>query len=66
MRLRRCALPILANGLVRKLSMEVSTTEQASQAGVATISFELWDYGEAVAIDLPPASHVADASALHG
>ena len=55
-----------ANGLVRKLSMEVSTTEQASQAGAATISFELWDYGEAVSIDLPPASQVADTSALHG
>jgi hypothetical protein len=54
-----------ANGLVRKLSMEVSATEQASQEGAATISFELWDYGETVAIDLPPASQVADASALH-
>ena len=46
--------------------MEVSATEQASQAGAATISFELWDYGETVDIDLPPASQVADASALHG
>jgi hypothetical protein len=55
-----------ANGLVRKLSMEVSATEQASEAGAATISFELWDYGETVEIDLPPASQVADASALHG
>ncbi len=55
-----------ANGLVRKLSMELSTTEPASLAGAATISFELWDYGEAVSIDLPPASQVADTSALHG
>ena len=55
-----------ANGLVRKLSMEVSATDQASQAGAATISFELWDYGETVDIELPPASQVADASALHG
>ena len=55
-----------ANGLVRKVSMEVSASEQASPAGAATVSFELWDYGEKVAIDLPPASQVADASALHG
>jgi len=55
-----------ANGLVRKVSMEVSASEQASPAGAATVSFELWDYGERVAIDLPPASQVADASALQG
>ena len=30
------------------------------------MSFELWDYGEVVEIDLPPASQVADASALRG
>jgi hypothetical protein len=46
--------------------MEVSGTDQASQAGAATISFELWDYGESVDIELPPSSQVADASALHG
>ena len=55
-----------ANGLVRKLSMKVSATDQASQAGAATTSFELWDYGETVDIELPPASQVADASALRG
>ena len=55
-----------ASGLVRKLSMEVSASEPASAAGTATISSELWEYGEPVEIDLPPASQVADASALHG
>jgi hypothetical protein len=29
------------------------------------MSFELWDYGRAVDIELPPASQVVDASSLH-
>ncbi len=50
-------------GLVRKISIEVSAEEQG-QVGSASLSFELWDYGEDVEIDLPPADEVVDASAL--
>lgn len=53
------------DGLVRKLSLSV-TAEQAgtSQRGSASLSFEIWDYGKDVAIALPPADEVVDASAL--
>jgi hypothetical protein len=30
------------------------------------MSFELWDYGKAIAIDVPPASQVVASTALHG
>ena len=54
-------------GLVRKLSMTFSATSpQTSQKSEASMSFELWDYGENVDIAIPPASEVADASSLHG
>lgn len=49
--------------LVRKLSLDISAEEQG-QAGSASMTFELWDYGEDVEIDLPPADEVVDASAL--
>ena len=52
-----------AEGLVRKVSMEVAGTEQG-QEGSASVTFELWDYGEDVDIDLPPADEVVDESAL--
>jgi hypothetical protein len=56
-----------ANGLVRKLSMAFSATDAGtSQTTGATMSFELWDYGESVDIELPPAAQVADASAVGG
>lgn len=56
-----------ANGLVRKLSMNFSATDTGtSQSSDVSMSFELWDYGEDVEISLPPASQVADASAVHG
>jgi hypothetical protein len=52
-------------GLVRKVSMSV-TAEQAgaTEAVTGTIAFELWDYGEDLEIDLPPADEVIDASAI--
>ena len=54
------------DGLVRKLTLELTATDPAtSQSGSATISFELWDYGKAIAIDVPPASQVVAAAALH-
>jgi hypothetical protein len=53
------------DGLVRKLSLSVSATQPgASEAGSPSMSFELWDYGEDVGIDVPPADAVVDASAL--
>jgi hypothetical protein len=51
------------DGLVRKLEVSVSA-EDRGQAGSASVSFELWDYGEDVEIDLPPADEVVDASVL--
>lgn len=54
-------------GLVRKLSMSFSATEPGtSQSSEVSLSFELWDYGEPIDIDLPPAAQVADASAVRG
>jgi hypothetical protein len=56
-----------ANGLVRKLTMELSAAQSgSSETSRVTMAFELWDYGEPVEIEVPPASQVADASALHG
>ena len=55
------------DGLVRKLSMSLSATDAtSSEANEAEISFELWDYGERVEIELPPASQVVEASAIRG
>ena len=55
-----------ASGLVRKLSLSVEATEpNTSQSSEVSMSFELWDYGQAVDIELPPASQVVDASSLH-
>lgn len=56
-----------ASGLVRKLSMSFAATEPGtSQSSEVSMAFEIWDYGESVAIELPPASEVADASAVRG
>jgi hypothetical protein len=53
------------NGLVRKLALDVDVPEATSgQGGNVSLAFELWDYGEPVAIEVPPAAQVADASAL--
>ena len=45
-----------------------STSRRRSSRAVspssASLAFELWDYGEPVEIDVPPASQVADASSL--
>jgi hypothetical protein len=56
-----------ASGLVRKLSLDFSATDPGtSQSSHVALAFELWDYGEQVEIDVPPASQVVDASALRG
>ena len=55
-----------ASGLVHKLSMSFEATEAStSRSSEVAMSFELWDYGQAVDIELPPASQVVDASDLH-
>jgi hypothetical protein len=52
-------------GLVRKLTMAFSAMQPGtSGSGDVSMTFELYDYGEDVAIDLPPASEVVDASAV--
>lgn len=54
-------------GLVRKLSVDVDAPDATTgRSGHVSLAFELWDYGEPVEIDVPPASQVADASALRG
>lgn len=56
-----------SNGLVRKLTMALSTTSPGTtESSEASMSFELWDYGEPVEIPVPPASEVADASTIGG
>jgi hypothetical protein len=52
-------------GLVRKFSMAFSATQPGTtQTAQASMSFEMYDYGADVAIELPPAAEVVDASAL--
>ena len=54
-----------ATGLVRKVTMAFTATRPGGTGtGESSVSFELWDYGEPVAIEPPPASEVVDASAL--
>lgn len=56
-----------ADGLVRKFAMEFSAEDPStSESNEASMTFELWDYDEPVAIELPPASEVVDASVLRG
>jgi len=51
------------SGLVRKLSLAISANDATTgQSGDVSLAFELWDYDEPVAIELPPASEVVDAS----
>ena len=53
------------SGLVRKLTMAFSVTQPGtSDSSDISMTFELYDYGEKVAIDLPPESAVVDASAV--
>lgn len=52
-----------ADGFVRKLEMSIAATESGtSQSSDASLSFEIWDYGEPVEIELPPADDVVDAA----
>jgi hypothetical protein len=54
------------DGLVRKVSLDVAAPQAgSSDDGEASLAFEMWDYGKDVVIDLPPASQVVDASAVH-
>jgi hypothetical protein len=52
-------------GLVRKLTMAFSATQPGtSDSSDVSMTFEIYDYGEDVDIDLPTASEVVDASAV--
>jgi hypothetical protein len=54
-------------GFVRKLGMSFAATQPGTtQSSEVSLAFEIWDYGESVDIDVPPASQVADASAVRG
>jgi hypothetical protein len=53
------------DGVVRKLLLDVEATQPGDSApSRATVSFELWDVGKPVDIELPPAAEVVDASEL--
>lgn len=53
------------DGLVRQLAMSFSSTQPGTTQKVdGSMTFELWDYGEAIEIDLPPPAQVVDAAAL--
>jgi ABC-type amino acid transport substrate-binding protein len=55
------------DGLVRKLEVTFSATEPgASSATDVSLTFELYEYGEDLEIELPPADEVVDESALRG
>ena len=54
------------DGHVRKLSLDFEGDASSGRSGSASLAFELWDYGDPVEIDVPPASQVTDASSLHG
>ncbi len=52
-------------GLVRKLAMAFSATQPGTtEQATASMSFELYDYGTEVEIELPPAAQVVEASTL--
>ena len=52
-------------GLIRKLEMSFAATQPGTtDEATGSVTFELWDYGEPVAIELPPADEVVDESAL--
>ncbi len=54
-----------ATGMVRKVTMAFAATASGGTGTAeSSLSVELWDYGEPVAIEPPPASEVVDASAL--
>lgn len=49
------------------MSLTFSATEpRTSQSSDVAVVFEIWDYDEPVAIELPSASQVADGSAVRG
>jgi hypothetical protein len=53
------------DGFVRQLVMSFSAKQPGTTEPVdGSMKFELWDYGKAVDIDLPPASQVVDAASL--
>ena len=55
------------DGHVRKVEATVSAApEGTSEEAEASLTFELYDYGEDVDIAPPPADEVADESALSG
>jgi hypothetical protein len=52
-------------GLVRRLDMSFTATQPGTTDSVqATMTFEVYDYGEVVDVELPPAAEVVDAAAL--
>jgi hypothetical protein len=52
-------------GLVRRLHMSFTDTQPGTTDSVqATMTFELYDYGKVVDVELPPAAEVVDAAAL--
>jgi hypothetical protein len=52
-------------GLVRRLDMSFTATQPGTTDSVqAAMTFELYDYGKVVDLELPPAAEVVDAASL--
>ncbi len=52
------------DNLVRRMTMDFSVSSPDQQQAKASMSMELFDYGEPVTIEAPPAGDVVDSSAL--
>jgi hypothetical protein len=52
-----------ANSLLRRMTMTFSMTAGTQEAG-GSLQLELFDYGEPVSVEAPPASDVVDALSL--
>ena len=54
-----------AEGLVRRLDTSFGATRPGTDQSVgAELTYELFDYGEVVEVELPPAAEVVDAASL--
>ncbi|HJU47379.1 MAG TPA: hypothetical protein VJ689_04545 [Gaiellaceae bacterium] len=54
------------DGLLRRMDMELTLTPTAGKAAKSSLRFEMFDYGQPVSIEAPPAEQTVDASSLRG
>jgi hypothetical protein len=53
-----------ADGLIRQFRLDVTAAQPGGDTARASMSFELWDVGAPVEIELPPGDEVVDAESL--